>query len=135
MVSKTRIQRINERIREELSELLLLEISDPRIEGASITDVRVDCELTYAEIYFSSLEGSERAAEIQEGLEHAQGFLRHALAERVQLRIFPKLRFHWDPTFERAERIEKLFAEIKAENQKKPEEGLSLEPQSGDEEK
>jgi ribosome-binding factor A len=119
MVSKTRIQRINERIREELSEILLKEIADPRIAGASITDVRVDRELTYADIYFSSLEGSERAAEIQEGLEHAQGFLRSALADRVDLRIFPRLRFHWDPTFERAEKIEKLFAEIKAEEEKR----------------
>jgi ribosome-binding factor A len=119
MVSKTRIQRINERIREELSEILLKEIADPRIAGASITDVRVDRELTYADIYFSSLEGSERAVEIQEGLEHAQGFLRSALADRVDLRIFPRLRFHWDPTFERAEKIEKLFAEIKAEEEKR----------------
>ena len=55
------------------------------------------------------MEGSERAKEILDGLEHAQGFLRKALADRVELRVFPKLRFHYDPTFERAERIERLF--------------------------
>ena len=109
MVSKTRLQRINERMREELSVILLHEVADPRLVGISITDVSVDRELTYADIYFSSLEGSERAKEILDGLEHAQGFLRKALADRVELRVFPKLRFHYDPTFERAERIERLF--------------------------
>jgi ribosome-binding factor A len=103
-------------MREELSELLVMEVADPRLEGISITDVRVDRELTYADIYYSCLEGSERASEIQDGLIHAQGFLRRILAERMELRIFPRLRFHWDPTFERAERIEKLFASLHHEN-------------------
>ncbi len=112
MVSKMRLQRINERMREELSEILIMEVSDPRLEGISITDVSVDRELTFADIYYSSVEGSDRAQEILDGLLHAQGFLRHALAERMDLRVFPRLRFHWDPTFERAEKIEKLFATL-----------------------
>lgn len=112
MVSKTRSQRIADRIREELSELLIQEISDPRLEGISITDARVDRELAYADVYVSALEGAERSKEILEGLNHAQGFLRHALAERVDLRTFPRLRFHWDATYERAERIESLIASL-----------------------
>lgn len=112
MVSKLRSQRIADRIREELSEILLQEISDPRLAGISITDVTVDRELTVAEVYFSALEGSERAQEIQAGLERAQGFLRRELSQRVDLRVFPRLRFHWDPTFERADRIERLIASL-----------------------
>ena len=83
MVSKTRAYRISERIREELSEMLIQEISDPRLEGVSITDVRTDRELAYANIYVSALEGSERSKEILEGLEHAQGFLRRELTSNV----------------------------------------------------
>lgn len=112
MVSKLRTDRIADRIRQELSELLIYEISDPRLAGVSITDVTVDRELTYAEVYFSSLEGSGRSEEILEGFQHAQGFLRRELAQRIALRIFPRLRFHWDPTFERAENIEKLLASL-----------------------
>jgi ribosome-binding factor A len=112
VVSKNRLDRINERIREELSELLLMEVSDPRLSGISVTDVDVDRELAYANIYVSALEGAERSNEILEGLEHASGFLRHELAVRVDLRTFPRLRFHWDPTFERAERIEEIFASL-----------------------
>lgn len=120
MVSKTRLGRISERIREELSEILVMQIHDPRLAGVSITDVEVDRELAYAEIYFSCVEGATRAEEILEGFLHAQGFLRSELASRVELRSFPRLRFRWDPTFERAERIEKLFAQIKGE-EKTPE--------------
>jgi len=112
VVSKLRTQRIAERIREELSEILLQGVSDPRLLGISVTDVTVDRELAYAEIYISALEGSDRWPEIKAGLDHASGYLRRELAQRIELRIFPRLRFHWDPTFERAERIEHLFASL-----------------------
>lgn len=122
MVSKLRAQRIADRVREELSELLIHEISDPRLLGVSVTDVTVDRELSYANIYVSAIEGSERSEEILEGLESAQGFIRRELAQRVELRTFPRLRFHWDPTFERADHIEKLFDSLQNETDSSDEE-------------
>ena len=92
--------------------MLIQEISDPRLAGVSVTDVRIDRELAYASIYFSALEGSERAKEILEAFEHAQGYLRRELSQRVDLRTFPRLRFLWDATIERAERIEQLIASL-----------------------
>jgi ribosome-binding factor A len=116
LVSQTRLQKINERFREELSEMLIREISDPRLTGVSVTDVQIDRELAYANIYVSALEGVERSEEILQALKHAQGFLRKELAHRVELRTFPRLRFHWDPTFERAEKIERLIASLHSED-------------------
>lgn len=118
MVSKIRLERIVERVKEELAELLLYSVSDPRLAGVYVTDVRIDRELAYADIYVSAIEGQERAKEILEGLEHAQGFLRRELARSVELRVFPKLRFHWDPTPEKAERIERLLASLREESTK-----------------
>ncbi len=112
MVSKMRAQRIADRIFEELSIILLMEVSDPRIENASITDVTVDRELAFANIYVSSIEGSHVAPIILEGLNHAKGFLRRSLAQRIQLRSFPQLRFYWDPSPERADRIDKILSEL-----------------------
>ena len=112
MVSKLRIQRISDRIREELSEILLQEISDPRLAGVSVTDVKVDRELYFADIFVSAVEGSSRSETILNGFHHAQGYLRHSLAQKIELRTFPQLRFHWDPTFERAERIESIIASL-----------------------
>jgi len=112
MTSKVRAQRIADRIFEELSTLLLVEVSDPRLSSVNITDVRVDRELAYANIYVSSIEGSESAQEILDGLHHAGGFLRSALSQRIQLRYFPRLRFYWDPNPEKADQIDKLLASL-----------------------
>jgi ribosome-binding factor A len=109
LVSKLRLQRIADRIREELSEMMIQEVQDPRLSGVSITDVKVDRELAFADVFVSSLEGSARAEEIVTGLTHAGGFFRSELARRVELRTFPRLRFHWDPTPERADHIERLL--------------------------
>jgi ribosome-binding factor A len=117
VVSKLRAQRIADRIREELSEMLIYEVSDPRLAGVSVTDVSVDRELAFASVYVSALEGSERAGEILDALNHARGYLRSELAHRIKLRTFPKLRFNWDSTFERAERIEQLIASLSVETE------------------
>ena len=120
MVSKNRTLRISDRIRDELATILLYEISDPRLSGVSVTDVNVDRELSYANVFVSALEGSSRADEILAGLTHAQGFLRRELAQRIDLFMFPKLRFFWDPTFEKAEKIEKLIQSLHEGEQNEP---------------
>ena len=115
MPSKIRMRRISERVREELSAMLVKEVADPRLAGIQITEVKVDRELAYADVFVSAVEGVERSAEILAGLRHAAGFFRSELAARVELRAFPKLRFHWDPTPENADRIERVLAQIRAE--------------------
>jgi len=115
MPNPIRMKRISDSIREELAKLLIREVADPRLEGINITDVRVDRELAYAEIYVSALEGQERKEEVLSALRHAGGFLRTLLAQRIDLRSFPRLRFHWDPTPERADHIERLLAELRSE--------------------
>lgn len=120
MVSKLRTQRIAERIQHELSELILRDVGDPRLVGISVTGAKVDSELAFADIYISCVDGSVRSDEILTGLEHAQGFLRSQLAERIDLRIFPRLRFHWDATPENADRMEKLFEKIRKEREESP---------------
>jgi ribosome-binding factor A len=119
MPSEVRVQRIADRIRQDLSEMLVMnKIHDPRLHQIFITDVEVDRELAYADIYVSAIEGIIREKEVLKGLERASGFIRRELAAVIDLRVFPKLRFHWDVTPERADHIEKLLAELKTE--KKP---------------
>ena len=92
--------------------LVMGQINDPRLIGVFITDVKVDRELSFASIFVSAIGGEETSESILEGLEHASGFLRSTLAKRIELRSFPRLRFFWDPTPERAERIERLIDSI-----------------------
>jgi ribosome-binding factor A len=115
MPSGVRLQKIADRIREEISDMLIKEISDPRLHDVYVTDVRVDRELVYADVYVSAVEGKSRAAEIVQGMESANGYLRRALSSRVDLRSFPRLRFHWDPTPEHADHIEQILAQLREE--------------------
>ena len=113
MPSGTRLQRIADRIRQELSEMLIREISDPRLKQIYITDVKVDKELAFADIFVSAVEGVSRSKDVLAGLESASGFVRRTLASRVDLRAFPRLRFHWDMTPENADHIEKILSELR----------------------
>ncbi len=113
MPSGIRLQRIADRIRQDLSEVLIREVSDPRLEQIFVTDVKVDRELAFADVYVSAIEGASRSKDVLAGLESASGFLRRNLAAKVELRAFPRLRFHWDPTPENADHIEKLLAGLR----------------------
>lgn len=119
MPSGVRLQRISDRIRQEISEMLIKELSDPRLHLVYVTDVRVDRELAFADIYVSAVEGASRSKEVLAGMESAGGFIRRELSSRVDLRVMPRLRFHWDPTPENADHMEKLFAQMKAERDNK----------------
>src|SRR6188474_2784265 len=113
MPSGIRLQRIADRIRLEFSQMLIHEISDPRLHQIFVTDVKVDRELAFAHIYVSALEGTGRSKEVLAGLESAAGFIKRTLASRVELRAFPHLRFHWDVTPENADHIERILAELR----------------------
>ena len=117
MPTGIRLKRINDRIKQILSLTLQSKIEDPRLEGIFITDVDVDRELDYANIYISAIEGQSRASKALEGLNHARGFLKYELANQIDLRIIPKLRFFWDPTPEKADRIDTLLAKIQSERE------------------
>ncbi len=92
-------------------------MNDPRIQGVYITDISVDRELDFANVYVSALSGAEQAGEILQGLQKASGFLRYSLSQEIKLRVMPKLRFYWDDTPERADRIEILLEEIREERE------------------
>ena len=93
--------------------MMIREIHDPRLKQIYLTDVKVDRELAYADVYVSAVEGVSRSKDVLSGLESASGFIRRTLASRMELRAFPRLRFHWDVTPENADRIEKKLAEIR----------------------
>jgi ribosome-binding factor A len=113
MPSGIRIKRIEDRIQQELAELLIREVNDPRLKQIFITDVKVDRELAFANVYVSAVEGASRSADVLAGLQSASGFLRRILSAKVELRAFPKLKFHWDPTPENADHIEKVLAGLR----------------------
>ncbi len=106
-------------IRNILSELLMTEVTDPALDGITITDVKVDREIEYAEVYVHGL-GDGRQPEIMHGLDRASGFLRRELAARTRFRKTPTLHFHWDAAVEHGERIDELLNTLHSDDQTPP---------------
>jgi len=102
-------RRVAEQIRQLLSELFLREMRDPRLQGLTVTEVTIDREFQFAEVYVHALAEEERQDEVMDALDHASGFLRREVGKVVHLRRTPELRFHWDPTFAHAEQIDRLL--------------------------
>lgn len=115
MASKARARKVGDRIREELADILMRDVADPRLSMITITEVDVDRELAYAHVYVTASGDDERMDEVLAGLEGAQGFLRSQLAARIQLRSFPQLRFRWDASQQRGMRIEELLDKLREE--------------------
>lgn len=108
-MSKTRQQRTAEQIRVIIVDLLLREIQDPRLQGLTVTQVLLDRELQHANIYVNAMGDESRQDEVLAGLVHANSYLRREVAQRVQLRHAPQLRFHWDHTLAYADEVASLL--------------------------
>ncbi|MBN2304179.1 MAG: 30S ribosome-binding factor RbfA [Anaerolineae bacterium] len=93
-------------IMEIISNLLMVEVTDPALQSVTVTDVKVDREIEYADVYVHSLDDE---SEVMPGLERASGFLRRELAARTRFRRTPVLHFHWDVVVEHAQRIDELL--------------------------
>ncbi|TET38349.1 MAG: 30S ribosome-binding factor RbfA [Anaerolineales bacterium] len=119
MATKARARKVAERIQEELADILMRNVADPRLAMVTITAVDVDRELAYAQIYVVASGDDERMDDVLAGLEGAQGYLRSQLAARIQLRSFPQLRFRWDASHERGARIEELLDSLQEERGEK----------------
>lgn len=102
-------QRLAERIRTILSELLLREVSDPRLQGVTVTEVTLDGELMYADVYVNALGDESREADVMQALQRAKGFLRREVGSRISSRNTPELHFHWDKTLQAGERLNQLI--------------------------
>ncbi len=111
-MGKIKQQRVAEQLRITLSELLLSEVNDPRVQGVTITEVDIDRELMHADIKVNALGEEERAAEVMAGLNSAHSFLRRELGQRLRLRKIPQLHFHWDYSLQQALEIENLLDQL-----------------------
>ena len=106
--SSGRPQKLGDQIQRELSDLLQRELRDPRVGMVTITSVDVSPDLSHAKIFFTVLP-EEKLAETSKGLSRAAGYLRSQLAKRVKLYTTPELRFVYDESVERGDRLSRLI--------------------------
>ena len=113
-----RVDRIEEQLRIELSEILERQVQDPRVRLVTVTHVKVSPDLRHARVYVSSLGGQDERKKILQGLKSAASYARRSLGQRLHhLRRIPELTFDYDDTLEKEMRIEQLLDQIKTEQE------------------
>jgi ribosome-binding factor A len=110
-----RLQKVADQIQRELSEVLRRELRDPRVGMITLTDVRLSPDCAHATVYYTCLEHAH-ANEAAAGLRRASGFLRSQLAKRLDLYSVPQLRFVYDESIERGDRLTRLIDSLGRED-------------------
>ena len=106
-----RMRRVDEAMREVLSDALTRELKDPRVGFVTVTDVKTSPDLRHARVYVSVLGDDAVKADSIEGLQSAHGFLQARVAGSLRLKHTPQLDFVHDDTAERAFALEALIRE------------------------
>ena len=104
-----RPQRLGDLIQRELSDLIRLELRDPRVGMLTITSVDVSPDMSHAKVFFTLLEKDKL-----HGLKRSAGFLRSQIAKRISMYTTPELRFEYDESVERGDHLSRLIDSTKS---------------------
>ena len=110
-----KIDRISSQMAKEISYILATEVKDRDLRFVTITDCRVTNDLSYAKVYYTSLDDSNRE-EIKKAIKNASGFIRKQLMDRIDIRHTPKLVFKFDDSISYGNHIDEIIKEIHEEN-------------------
>ena len=113
-----RPQRLGDLIQREVSDLIRLEVRDPRVGMVTITSVDVSPDMSHAKIFFTVLE-KDTLQDTLAGLGRSAGFLRSQLARRIKMYTTPELRFAYDESVERGDHISRLIDSVIPRKKKK----------------
>lgn len=114
-----RLNRINEELKKEISNVLTFELKNPNVTGLiSVTRAKITPDFKYAKIYVSIL-NSKNLEKTMQGLKDSAGFIRSQIAKTVNLRITPELVFELDDSMEYGMKIDNILKEIKENKEEK----------------
>lgn len=117
MKTNIKTERLNHAIQEEISMILMREIKDEAIKFVTITGVETTTDLSFSKVYYTVLDDTKKE-ETKESLERAASFIRTKLAERIEIRHTPELKFIYDTSIAYGNHIEKIIEEIKEKEEK-----------------
>ena len=108
-----RNQRLALQIQQEISMMLFRNVKDRRIGLVTVTGVELSPDLRHAKVFFSAMGSEKEKSESMEALNHAAGWIRHELGQRIRMKFLPEIVFRVDTSQEYGERIDRLLDEIK----------------------
>lgn len=107
---KHRIERVESQIQREVDDILFKRIRDPRLNGVTVTDVKITNDLQHVTIYYSIL--SKKASDLEKvqlGFQKSKGLIRSELGKRIRIYKVPDIKFTQDPSVRYGERIDDLL--------------------------
>lgn len=105
-------QKIGSSFKREISRIILEDIKDPEIKFVTITDCDVTNDLSYAKVYFTTLDRNKKET-IQKALNRAANYIEIELSKSIDIRKMPQTSFHYDTSIEYGEHIEEKLKELK----------------------
>lgn len=114
-----RSERISDQMKQEIADILMRKIKDPRIGFVTVTDVEVADDLRNAKVFVSVYGGDEEKKASLQGLKSAEPFIRSELGKRMRMRFIPEILFRFDATVERGAHIMELLRSIEEQKDKK----------------
>ncbi len=115
-MSNIKYKRINAELVRTISEIILKETTDEFLKTITITDAEVSHDLSFAKVYFTSILSKEKK-ELEKEMEESSDFFRKFVAEKMDLRKTPKLKFIYDESIEYGNKIEQIIEEIHEKDQ------------------
>lgn len=110
--NETRLNRINEELKKEISQIISFELKNPDITGLiSVTKVKITPDLKYAKVYVSLL-NTKNVEKTIEALKKSAGYIRSNIAKKVNLRITPELVFEQDDSMEYGMKIDSILKDL-----------------------
>ena len=104
-----RMRRVDEAVREVLSDAIAKDLQDPRVGFVTVTAVKTSPDLRHARVYVSVLGDAQVRSETLSGLSSAHGFLQARVASELSLKHTPTLSFEYDESIDRGMRISQLI--------------------------
>ena len=127
----TRLNRINEELKKEISHVITFELKNSNITGLiSVTKVKITPDLRFARVYVSLLNSKSKAKTIA-GLQSATGYIRSQIAKKINLRITPDLQFELDESIEYGEKMDKIIAEVARKDKEIIEKNKNIDSEAG----
>ena len=116
-MGQLRIEKIQELMKQEISQIILQELKDPRIGFVTVTQVAATRHLSLAKVYVSIMGSEEQIAKSWQGLNSSLGFIRREVGHRIRLRVTPELKFVLDKSLDYSDHIQKLLLQIERDEQ------------------
>ena len=107
-----RSERVSDLIYREVSNILLRDIKDPRVEMVTITGTKVSDDLHHAIVFYSVIGDEKRWSEVGQGLKSSKGYVKRELGKRLKMRYLPDIKFVEDRTMEKGDRIDRMLSEL-----------------------